>query len=337
MREHLLCIIKRRKSDFHPSTIQQIVRALLVKDTNRSMPRGWLKHKERRVGKKASRGGSSARCDRKQRSLLHNKKPSNVNGRKHTAAREVEYASWRDEDLCVHDERKCAILHKNNKSDYSSDRSKDEIVHECSICCELRPLVSLLRNCSHPPSCRTCLREMFVIQAQDNVSNYPLICYHPSCGISVKDTQLIRHNLVRSEEELRKHYKITVLLKAYTDAKRNKIVHCPKGDCHWVVKIIKSVESNHFTHCNQCGTLFVVAHEGITNEFTTISALESLKNDKFGENDDWTTCPKCDIIISKGSGCNHMRCHCGFSFSWSFVQRKKEGRKMAYAKSLDKE
>merc|ERR1712125_156238 len=89
------------------------------------------------------------------------------------------------------------------------DCMEDEVapdVKQCPICCEDRPLIPLMKNCTHEPACQQCLREIFVKKAQESVSNYPLICYHPSCKKPVHDAQLILHKLVRSDKELKKHY-----------------------------------------------------------------------------------------------------------------------------------
>ncbi|CAB9525481.1 expressed unknown protein [Seminavis robusta] len=48
----------------------------------------------------------------------------------------------------------------------------------------------------------------------------------------------------------------------------------------------------------------------------TRRVLETLPSDGVGQNSGWTLCPRCRIVISKGDGCDHMRCVCGWDFSW---------------------
>lgn len=102
---------------------------------------------------------------------------------------------------------------------------------------------------------------------------YPLIFYHLSFRRYIRNTNIIRHKIVYSKEELIKHYNLTVLKKVYVNTKFNNIVHCPKCECHRIVKIIETMESNDLSHCNQCGTSFLVLHEGIKNSFTTIDTF----------------------------------------------------------------
>lgn len=194
---------------------------------------------------------------------------------------------------------------------------------QCPICCEDRPLIALMRECNHPPTCYHCLRQIYVVHAQQSVTNYPLECYHPSCNKVVRDTQLIKHNLVLTEKELQKHYRFSTLAKAYTNSQRYKVVHCPDCDTP------RAVINNTLVKCRNCSVEFLVAHEGVTNEKTTLAVLNLLKQDEKGDNDGIARCPKCNIFISKGYGCDHMICVCGWNFSWVDA-RLKQGKMKSY-------
>lgn len=196
----------------------------------------------------------------------------------------------------------------SEKDTRSFRKSKGVVLKECQIYCEIRPLVPLLNKCNHAPVCHGCLREIYVNQAQQNVSNYPLQCYHPSCKKQVHEVHLIKHNLICSEKEFTKHHRLTVLGKAYSGSK--DIVNCPQCEFPRIVNMQEIVS------CSQCKIAFEVAHDMHTNRQTTIAAIESLRRDKMGSNDGWAHCPRCKIIISKGDGCDHMTCVCGMNFSW---------------------
>lgn len=204
----------------------------------------------------------------------------------------------------------------SEKDTRSFRKNKGAVVNECQICCEIRPLVPLLNKCNHAPVCHECLREIYVNQAQKNVSNYPLHCYHPLCRKQVHDVHLIKHNLIFSEKEFTKHYRLTVLSKAYSGSR--DIVHCPQCDFPRIVNMQDIVS------CSQCKIAYEVTHDMHNNRLTTITAIESLKPDNMGRNDGWAHCPRCKIIISKGNGCDHMTCVCGLDFSWIEARARKK-------------
>lgn len=196
-------------------------------------------------------------------------------------------------------------------------KNKDAVVKECQICCEIRPLVPLLKKCNHAPVCHVCLREIYVNQAQQNVLNYPLQCYHPSCRKQIHDVHLVKHNLIFSEKELTKHYRLKVLGKAYSGSR--DIVHCPQCEFPKIVN-----KQSRVVSCRQCKVTYEVEDDIHNTRLTTIAAIESIRSDKMGSNDGWAQCPRCKIIISKGDGCDHMTCVCGLSFSWTEALDKKQ-------------
>eukprot|EP00558_Chaetoceros_sp_UNC1202_P013127 CAMPEP_0197240698 /NCGR_PEP_ID=MMETSP1429-20130617/6923_1 /TAXON_ID=49237 /ORGANISM="Chaetoceros sp., Strain UNC1202" /LENGTH=274 /DNA_ID=CAMNT_0042700389 /DNA_START=98 /DNA_END=919 /DNA_ORIENTATION=+ len=274
------------------------------------MSRGYLKNQGRKVGRKVARGGSSARSRRNK--LSDDDQPKNKScrsgggrgskgaGRRCTSTTDCDDYYADDYYFDDYDYGYDYIGDYDYGYDYIGDYECDDEIEqphtqdvvartgeqECSICCEVRPLVSLFRKCKHPPTCRECLREIYVNQAQEDVSNYPLRCFYPSCKRSVRGAQLIRHNLVRSDDELQRHYRLDVLQKHYriqkSYARGVNIVHCPDCDFPRSVRENRSV-----VHCNQCKVSFAVAHHNVTNIMTTITAVEGIANDAFGINDGW--------------------------------------------------
>lgn len=297
------------------------------------MPRGWMKHQEKDVGKKASRGGSSSRKTHKKlddASLRSKKYASNsiknIILPKNLYDDDYEFDDW-DQDY-DYDIFSC--------NDKPQTKKETIIEEECPICCEVAQLVPLLRNCNHSPACRSCLRKIYINQAQENVSNYPLRCYHPSCKLPVHDTQLIQHQLVQSEAEIKKHYRLSTLQKAYINPNVNSIVHCPHCDCP------RALNTQNYIKCMNCKTPFAIAHDNKTNIYSTLAALNDLKRDKVGINNGWANCPKCGVIISKGHGCDHMQCFCGEHFSWQDAMRRSKIKwskdsSLAFATPVSKE
>lgn len=284
------------------------------------MPRGWLKHRERVVGKKSSRGGSSYRRPEGKRALKprrndrHRFQNINIDGTE-------EELSWeRNEDTRTNIDREDFSSGHKRASSSPFCRNEDAAAKECRICCEIRPLVSLSKKCDHPPVCRGCLREIYVNQAQQDVSNYPLRCYDPSCRKQVHDVQLVKHNLIRKDKELARHYRLKVFGKAYSSS--SDIVHCPECD------FPKMVTKQETVKCMQCKITYEVWHDGRTNRGSTIAAIEAIKGDNKGSNSGWAHCPKCKMIVSKGDGCDHMICVCGKHFSWTEALDRKNRYKL---------
>lgn len=274
------------------------------------MPRGWKKRQG--LGSKVRRGGSS-----------HSTKQTGtaISTTTFCASSKISHTSRIPRNLALDHDDMIDYSYAFDKGDdfdlYSYDdidehNSIPEKVSEeqCPICCEVKPLFSFMKKCHHAPACQQCYREVYVKHAQENVSNFPIKCYYPSCEIHVATDNLVRHNLFHNIKEFKRHNTLTALSKAYKDPTRNKIVHCPNCD------VPKVVRTQNFSFCIICKTRFAVVHEGVTHKLTTIKALDELKTDKFGHNNGWANCPNCNLIISKGDGCNHMICICGKDFSW---------------------
>jgi len=217
-------------------------------------------------------------------------------------------------------------------SSASSPSPSRPSMQQCPICCEeVSSLTPLMKNCNHPPCCQNCLREIYINQAQQDITNYPLQCYHPCCTKVVRDTQLVQHNLVRSDAELKKHYRFTTLAKAYRDTQKKRVIHCPKCETPRVIGSSQEI----VIKCKECHTKYAA----FNHYHTTIAAVEAFAYDTMGNNNGWARCPKCKMIISKGNGCDHMTCVCGHHFSWNKALKKKDTRyndvKLVVPKTID--
>ena len=301
------------------------------------MPRGYLKgHRDnRQVGKKASRGGSSKKSTKKCGGKLPSKEKLLLDENDdYLCYEDVEFYFSDDEYVYFNNEgdEDETLISESNPSPVAPPISK---LKQCPICCEdYLNLAPLMKNCKHAPCCHKCLREIYIIQAQQDISNYPLRCYHPDCLKPVRDTQLLQHKIVQSEKELTKYYTFTTLAKAYKHFER-KVIHCPTCETP------KAIGSQNFVRCRKCRTGIVIDN-GKTNEYSTIAAIEAITSDKIGPNNGWARCPRCKIIVSKGYGCDHMRCVCGQDFSWELALNKEEkyrdghGVKLATVKKVEK-
>jgi len=282
------------------------------------MSRGYLKNNTKAAGRKAGLGGGSKKCPKSPKKYASGKRAALYNDICYDID---EFDEYRDTEELYDD----FFLDSSTSHEREEelDKKKEESSEECPICCNIRPLVKLMKGCNHPSACAVCLREMYINQAQQDVRNYPLKCYHPACDRIVTHAQLRQHNLCRSEKELTKHHRLHVLAKAY---KGTRIVaHCP--DCDFPHEMNRQI----LITCKSCGFKYEVNDEvndeanGITPPpSSTIKAVESIKRDAAGVNNGWARCPRCSIIISKGGGCKVMTCACGHLFYWDDALREKE-------------
>jgi hypothetical protein len=125
---------------------------------------------------------------------------------------------------------------------------------------------------------------------------------------------LLRHRLLRSDEEAGRHYRLAELAKAYRGTQR--VVHCPGCDHPKRCAYTYGTE----VQCRRCRAKFRAFDPNeaqVTTKKTTMEAVENFAADDKGVNDGWARCPSCKIIISKGSGCDHVACPCGRHFFFS--------------------
>jgi hypothetical protein len=281
--------------------------------STKEMPRGYLKHKKS-IGRKASRGGGS-RSDGRSRDWAA------YRGLQSDKARRDSLSLLVDEDMVDINWGQ----HVDSEDDNVSMTTTSSFIlsqDECAICLEVRPLVQFMKRCKHPQACHSCLRA-YIVEAQTDVSNYPLKCFHPSCQRLVRDRQLQQHGLTKSPDELIKHHRLSTLAKAYAGTKT--VTHCPVCDQPSYYQMPTS-GIDRTVLCKNCKTKYDV-EIGVTRVSSTLAAVEAFGHDNAGRNDGWARCPKCRMIISKGDGCEWMNCPCGQFFIWSDAVRSTDKNK----------
>lgn len=285
------------------------------------MPRGWQKHASKHFGSKIRRGGSSHNENRKyltvQRALEYGRKLKACHRIDDEVMDYYDSAYFFDE---YYDEEEYDQVDDNESDSIETSTQSSRKEEYCPICCEVtsEPLFNLMRNCNHPPACKSCYQKIYVTEAQKDVSNYPLTCFFPSCNIHVALSQLERHGLVKNDKERRKHQHLSAMASAYQKPDKYKLANCPKCDCGNLVRYQQKM------HCRACSTMFIVLHDDKTQKESTIAVMEEMEQDKFGLNDGWAECPRCKLLISKGFGCDHMICVCGHDFSWRFALDRRQ-------------
>ncbi|KAL7564289.1 hypothetical protein ACA910_014352 [Epithemia clementina (nom. ined.)] len=297
------------------------------------MPSGYLKH-QKGTSRKVARGGGSHR----PRLPLHVGEKHSDAGRANkqptrwTLGSEDDffcYQSYCSEDREPYSEYDYYFDDNREKSDSTLQQDQDSFAVDtessvkkseappsscfCPICCEDSvPLISLMNTCRklHDPVCYGCLRRLYVVDAQQSVTNYPLCCFHPNCKTPVGHVQLTSYRLVQSPGELTRYFRFMELAKGHRGGEATATAHCPKCDHPRTFK--SSGGPNRLFGCRKCHFEFVIPeHQSL------VQAMEDLGTDEIGPNRGWAHCPRCKMLISKGDGCDHMTCGmCGNHFSW---------------------
>mmetsp|Transcript_12247 Transcript_12247/g.16019 ORF Transcript_12247/g.16019 Transcript_12247/m.16019 type:complete len:313 (+) Transcript_12247:28-966(+) len=288
------------------------------------MPRGYLKN-AKLEGRKRTRGGGSIRgsCS----GISRKEKQRGACGQKGGSI-------WLyDPNLDLYDDEEAldcgesesitdtnAKIQMSNSARVSPTTSKGRAM-DCPICFETRPVISLMKGCSwHDSACYDCLRQIYVTRAQTSARNYPLKCFHPQCQLKIREGQLLKYGLIRSDKELKNYFHMSELAKGNIDGASS--VYCPYCDHPRAFKENtssgQSVKvNNRAFSCRQCHKNFMVSPFR-----DIIQAMENFGEDEAGPNEGWCQCPECKMLISKGYGDDDMACNCGAYFSFAQAQRQ---------------
>jgi len=282
------------------------------------MPRGYLKH-NRGVCKKKARGGASRHWN-----INNEKDPPNE---KERCRKSPRYGS---EDEVFDDIVLAPSTDTAKRNTCLEDHGIKYPTRECAICFNKRPVITLSKKCQwHHAACKECLRKFYV---HNTWGSYPLKCFNPCCDQSVHAAQLEKHNIFYSTVEVREYHEKHILAKI-NKSKGLRTVMCPKCEAPRGVKKFSSDKDHMFGCVNpECRTKYYVSPF-----YATLRCLDNMKSDKMGINDGWVRCPQCDILISKGDGCEHMDCvYCGEFFLWDEAIEKKMNQ-VPHAKIPDRE
>mmetsp|Transcript_30779 Transcript_30779/g.46683 ORF Transcript_30779/g.46683 Transcript_30779/m.46683 type:complete len:297 (+) Transcript_30779:49-939(+) len=290
------------------------------------MPRGHFKNKSF-VSEKIRRGGGS-------------KKDKNTNlARQSSRSKTRQCFTFTQDDICDYSYgNDDSLLYDNDDMLYDKTFKSESRVDipmkpiytsECTLCFEQKPLMKLMKSCQHQSACHDCLYRFYIQIAQQDISMYPLKCWHPACSSRLLQNEQIQ-KLVKSKEELTKHYRLSVLASARRKSKLT--ADCPSCE-HPVAFPPRRQKSDMFLYvraftCLECSKPFKVEDSSYQS---TILALDRMS--RHNCHDGWAQCPRCRMVISKNGGCSHMTCICGQHFDWREVEEKLR-TKRSFAKML---
>uniref|UniRef100_A0A8R1E3K4 RING-type domain-containing protein n=1 Tax=Caenorhabditis japonica TaxID=281687 RepID=A0A8R1E3K4_CAEJA len=200
---------------------------------------------------------------------------------------------------------------------------------ECPACfCETDVTGDFYRlECGHT-MCRPCLNNMIRARISESMRGFKFQCQVANCGEIVGPTELLNIILGDSsrirELDSRKLQRLTECAREfliYSSDARMKA--CDTTDCHGIrvkspgdVLNPKKCLSCNRAYCRQC---LSITHPNVTCEdFARLqipdqSIAEYVRVKGY---DKVKPCPKCQVLVEKKDGCNHIECKCGVHFCW---------------------
>lgn len=192
----------------------------------------------------------------------------------------------------------------------------------CPVCLD-HPEACIRLECGHF-YCYTCLKHFLVTGITDK--NPVLTCMECVTPIPVNT---LRKILPRSElEDL---FESAFNTHVRTNPENFKFCGTPHCTRLYQLSPKESQDPLAF-HCpsclrSVCSACQGVPHEGITcfeweiNQHTEVQKADALLEKWAGrKGKDVHRCPKCNAMIEKNKGCNHIKCHCGAHICWVCVQ-----------------
>lgn len=194
----------------------------------------------------------------------------------------------------------------------SSAVKGDKSTHNCSICCEEKPLPMMITmKCSHK-FCSHCMRTY--VDGKVQFSQVPIQCPQPRCKYYVSLAEC-RHFLpLTSYESLEKAL-------AEADVQSHKI-YCPYPNCsallypHECLSNQASISEGNCIECPACQRFICVECGVPWHSSSTCEEYQNLPLDErdaaditlhhLAANNRWNCCQQCQRMIELTQGCCHM-------------------------------
>ena len=188
-------------------------------------------------------------------------------------------------------------------------KSKEE-KKECEVCNEIFTVneINKLEKCGHS-FCLSCWYDSLSVKIKENKLS-SIKCLDYNCEEKIPDYFIV--NILKSDKNLLKIYQRYKLeLEVLADPNK-KLCPYPNCDSYLELKKIHNKDvtcSNNHTFCFLCLKL---PHGNLPCNGSDLdkSVIEFAKNNFVKK------CPKCQIIIEKNKGCNHITCKCGYQWCW---------------------
>lgn len=267
----------------------------------------------------------------------------------------LHFANWQPEDVinAYYDNwpkfRDMCGLMEANKTNNKIDVANDFV---CSVCCdkyETTKVYSL--SCNHN-YCAKCYSE-YVSGCIHSGQLIP--CIDVGCNLVIphKDVEMLNNMFVernhtpviKDKEEMNKNCLLAAAAKRFIEAHKLKWKWCPAPDCTHLTELVSRIHQTSETPSDE--DLDILNVPIVTcpdnHEFCYDCQYENhlpcpcwivklwvKKCQDDSETANWIQantqgCPKCDSLIEKNGGCNHMSCSkCKYEFCWICLVSWKE-------------
>ena len=213
--------------------------------------------------------------------------------------------------MVLSQETKAIIVNDQEEEDKSSEDSDAQLLdgeqpNLCDICYEEYPPTKFFGlSCGHE-FCKACMRE----HLKSNIMDGKIIkipCMMADCSLEFKPEDVHRFGSQRT-------YKKYLKFKRNIDVDLNPDLRwCPDPKCmHYVEREGRSKVST----C-ECGARVCIECGEYEHPNTKCGQQEDHMFKKWKLSEDGKNCPKCNMVIIKNEGCNHMTCvKCQHDFCW---------------------
>ena len=219
---------------------------------------------------------------------------------------------------------------------------------ECEICFDTVEKNQLLGlNCKHY-FCVDCYKEYCRVKINSDGENC-ISCPASNCLAYLEDNTVFQLFCQSDNDDkmVRKRY-TKFVVDAFVSQNRG-MLNCPTPDCHVIVKMTGETRTGYHNlgievNC-ECGETLC---SKCSNQWHSPVKCELIKKWIIKCSDDSETlnwlnantkeCPKCNAIIEKNGGCNHMTCNapsCRYEFCWPCLGKYGDCRCHAYNENGD--
>ncbi|XP_021890065.1 probable E3 ubiquitin-protein ligase ARI11, partial [Carica papaya] len=217
----------------------------------------------------------------------------------------------------------------------SSPSEGDKSVESCSICCEDKPALMMIKmKCSHK-FCSHCMRTY--VDGKVQSSQVPIRCPQLKCKYFISTTECKSFLPLTSYESLERAL-------AEANIFHSDKMYCPYPNCSALLDSQEclspsasssSMSGNSCVECPVCQRFICVEcevpwHSAMScEEYQNLPLEERDASDitlhRLAQNKRWKRCQQCRRMIELTQGCYHMTCRCGHEFCYSCGAEYREG------------
>ena len=207
-------------------------------------------------------------------------------------------------------------------------------LYACNICMDELPLeeMYIIDNCHHQ-TCRNCLKRQIEIAVTDKEVH--IHCPIEGCKENIdfaQASQILRlvepeqssavlqqYDEILMEEAMRKDPDYRRCYNIIADGEQKKV-------CNTYARRVMRVENSELFECEECKLVFcgkcsMPEHVGTCEEFMRQVELAQGDANKaafaiYKSKMHLHQCAKCNRMIEKNKGCNHMTCRCGYEYCY---------------------